>query len=246
MWLKQYWQSEKLREMGIRNLNEQHDSAADDLISSLGNTVDTFASRLQQKLGEQEVKQNIAQVKTQARHARMLNALNTIRRALQETGRIKLGERFRLDVEVSDWDGWPRLELNLIDNLEPENNDYSLIVSAHDRGEMGVIEYRTRKGEQLGALSLAEEQSVNKIPTVLKRSVRLFLDIVAAYVLNPKSADELNRGKIDLEEEAQVVDPTAARLKNTDVFTEEDYIASQNLVESEAPADALAVSFDKI
>lgn len=219
---------------------------SDDAIGSLGSTVGSFESRINRKLAEQAEQSTQAEIEAQQRNDRILQALNTIRRALQETQKIKLGERFKLDLDVNDWNGWPRLDLNLVDSLDPENSEFTLIVTAHDRKESGSVEFRTNTGEHLGSVALTTDAELGKIPVVLKRAVRAFLDSVAEYVLNPKSAEELLQGRIELEEETP--DPEAQKLQSVDVFEEGEVHYDKNQVqhEGEAPLpSSIDASFDK-
>lgn len=89
----------------------------------------------------------------------------SIRKALQESARIELGKRFSLDLEVSDSDGWPRLELNLIDEFLPSRIEHGLIVCANDRNGQGLIQLVNRQnGECMGRLVLSEPEEMPKLP----------------------------------------------------------------------------------
>jgi len=219
---------------------------ANEAISSLDNTVGSFQDRLQRQLKQQAVESNKAQVAKKERGARVLQALNTIRRALQETKKIKLGQRFQLDLEVSDWNGWPRLEWVLIASLDSDFRDFGLIVTAHDRKESGSIEFKTRKGNLLGALSCTDDSALTKIPIILKKSVRSYLDSVAEYVLNPKSPEEIAEARIVLETEP--IDPASYKLKDINVFSQENMSEyEENKVESveETNKSFVDLSFEK-
>ena len=159
------------KSMGLTKKKREQSASdlSDDAIGSLGSTVGSFESRIQRKLEEQAALSSQAEIEAGERSDRILQALNTIRRALQETQKIKLGDRFHLSLDVNDWNGWPRLDLILIDSLDPENSEYTLIVTAHDRKESGSVEFRTKAGQHLGSVSLTDDQELRKIPTVLKR-----------------------------------------------------------------------------
>lgn len=212
--------------------------------STLEATVGSFENRLQKKLLKKEEDTNREEAEANSRNARILQALNTIRRALQETEKIKLGDRFKLELEVNDWNGWPRLELNLIDALAPEMEEYGLLVTAHDRKRSGTVEFRGRTGMLYGELSLATEKELAKIPALLKRAVRSYLDTIAEYVLNPKSAEDIAQRKIEIEEEA--LDPEGQKLKKVDVFSDDELEFTRNQVRHETDqVEQLQVTLDK-
>jgi len=214
-------------------------------MDGLSSTVGNFANRIQRKLKEQENLDEASARAAEQRHAAMLRALSTIRRALQETSKINLGKRFSLQFESGDWEGWPRLQLSLIDAVAPDRRDYSLIVSAHDRNECGLVELRMLSGQLLGKVELKQEGEYERIPLVMKKSVRTFLDQVAEYVLHPRKESEL------LEDasrpvETDALDEEAQRLKEINLFNDDDYGANENLVEEQDEAEPLqSISFEK-
>lgn len=189
---------------------------------SLDSTVSTFSNRLKRKLKEQEVKEDATQRDAEARHALMLQAMNTIRKALLDTSKIRLGDRFRFALAVDDWEGWPRVRLNLIDNLAPELIEYALVVSANDRNQFGTILITERNGKLLGKLQLCEAEAIKKLPLLLKKTVRKFLDQVADYVLNPKKPEDLLDSQTQIIEVPEL-DEIDQSLQKTDVFTDDDH-----------------------
>ena len=222
-----------------------NDTQEDTTLQSVGNTVGTFAHRLQRKLKEQQVQQSESDKLRESRHALIYQAMTTIRKALAETGKIKLGDRFRFRLQVSDWEGWPKVELLLVDSVAPERVDYFLEVTANDRNDLGTILIKTNGKEVLGRLQLHDPREFKRLPVILKRAVRQYLDVIAAYVLNPKKPEELLEVQAkNLEEEAPV-DRVSSALQGANVFAEEDNFASDNLVEEESGEDVpLALSPD--
>lgn len=206
---------------------------------SLGSTIGSFASRMKRKLREQEDRDEESQRDAESRHARMLQALNIIRRALQETGQIQLGSRFELQFDVGDWEGWPRLSLNLIDLMLPNKVDYALVVSAHDRKALGSVELRMKSGQLLGQVMLRNEGELERIPLVLKRAVRAFLDVVAEYVLNPADPAEFKGIESELLDSEEVLDEQVDKLSKQDVFSNDDYSPHDNIVNRAEESDPL-------
>lgn len=217
--------------------SDNHESSGEGDMSadanlSLESTVDNFASRLQRRLKEKETESDHSERAKEARHGRMLKAMTTIRKALQETCKIKLGDRFSFDLEVNDWEGWPRVELNLIDSFAPERIDYGLIVSANDRNELGTVLLSLRSGEMLGKIQLADPEQFAKLPLMLKRAVRGYLDIIADYVLNPKKPEELLEVQSQRIEDEEL-DAVDKELQTVDVFSEDHVDYNENRVETD-------------
>ncbi|MBN8550233.1 MAG: hypothetical protein J0M12_13020 [Deltaproteobacteria bacterium] len=208
---------------------------------SLGSTAETFAGRMQRRLKEQELKDLESRKSVQARHTLMLQAMTTIRKALVGTSRINLGERFSFDLEVNDWEGWPRVELNLVDACAPTRIEHALIITANDRKNLGTVQISTKSGETLARLHLEQQSEMEKLPLVLKKAVRHFLDLISGYILNPPSAQEL------LEEQSKSLGSTDfdcldKELGEADLFHEDAPIGDRNTVdnlEDLAPLESL-------
>ncbi len=198
---------------------------------SLGSTFDVFENRLQRKLQKKESNDSAAQEATDARHTRMLKAMNTIRKALQDTSRIRLGSRFSFQLDVVDFEGWPKINLTLIDNVAPDRKDFGLVISANDRQGLGTINIVSLPNTVLGRVQLKDPAEMERLPLLLKKSVRDFLDVVADYVLNPKKPEELidvQARNLD-EDEPDSID---TKLSGVELFSDELDIADDNRVES--------------
>lgn len=207
------------------------DEMTAEAISSLGNTVGTFATRINRKLKEKEELDDVSARQAEIRHARMLQAMTTIRKALQETCKIKLGDRFHFALKVSDWEGWPRVALNLVDKFAPQRVDYSMIVTANDRNSLGSVVINTLNGDTLGRVQLCDSAELNRLPLVLKKSVRQYLDVVANYVLNPVAPEDLLETVTkNITSAANEVDEIGAKLQDTNVFSEENGFGNDNRV----------------
>ena len=153
----------------------------------------------------------------------MLQAMNVMRKALGETAKIKLGNRFSFDLDVSDWEGWPRIELNLVDSVVPERIDYALIVTAHDRQDLGCIQMSMRDGQILGKVHLQDPGQFERLPLIAKRGIRHFLDAVSPHVLNPPRPEEM----LEVQTKSIVTEPPsedaiANHLSQADLFVEEE------------------------
>jgi hypothetical protein len=200
--------------MGEKQGSEQLDS-------TLVSTVDGFAARLRRRLDEQAEHQSRSARESSERHALMLRAMSSIRKALQEAAKLGLGDRFRFRLNVTDWEGWPKLELQLVDVLTSSDDLQGLVVHAHDRNESGTVQISLRSGEVLARVRLQTASEFEKLPVLLKRSVRHFLDIVMSNVLAPKPADELLGVPLALSAE-EPIDPLSHALQNESVFADQD------------------------
>lgn len=196
----------------------------------LGATVENFASRLKRQLKEQEVAQSESAKASQARHALLLKAMTGVRKALQEASKISLGERFSFDLDISDWEGWPRLELRLVDSAAPDLLTQSLIATANDRNEQGTLQLTMRSGEVLGTVHLRDENEYSRLPLLLKKGLRSFLDLVSDAVLNPTNVSDTIAGQTRVLEGTEE-DVTGQNLRDEDLFSEELYTPDSNRAE---------------
>lgn len=200
---------------------------AAEMVDSLGSTVDSFAAKMNQQLAKREAQESKVERETKQRHNLMFKALTTIRKALQDTCKIKLGQRFAFEIDIKDYKGWPRIDLRLVDALVPEHIEHALIVSANDKEEAGAVEIRDSKGKVLARVELSKPSEFDKIPVLLKRSVRGFLDQAAQYVMNPPNLNETLAGQtkaLDVEEED--IEASGHKISREDLFAND--IPKQN------------------
>lgn len=229
--------------MNNRRKSSSADSITPEPASGIDSTVGSFASRIKRKLQEQAEHDSEALRSRETRHSLMLNAMTNIRRALQETCKIELGERFSFRLETGDWEGWPRVELRLIDALDPQALEHALIVTATDRKELGTIAIDTKGGKRLGQVHLQGPEEFPRVQVVLKRALRDFLDTVGAYILNPKAPAEVIECQTKPIETGSF-DVISEKLNREELFSDEDnYSPSQNTVsDTEEPAPVTPVT----
>ncbi|MCB0343511.1 MAG: hypothetical protein KDD66_00260 [Bdellovibrionales bacterium] len=158
-------------------------------LTDLSATVGAFEIRFQKKKVEKEAAQNIAEQAAQLRQQALLKALMSIRKSLAKVARIDLGDRFKFDMDVDDWQGWPRITINLRERFS-QKSDYPFFqVMAHDRKGQAIIELIYCTIEQRERLSITDESDLLKMPAILKKCVRTFLDTVEAQILTAQQAD---------------------------------------------------------
>lgn len=197
-----------------------------DLSSTLGSFADQIKKRLDAKRSEDGLNSKLES----GRRDILLKCMSAIRKALQETTKISLGERFYFDIDVSDLEGWPQMELRLVDEFVADTFPLFMRVKAGDREGSGFILISLESGEQLGRQEIQEQQDLGKTAILVKRCTRVFLDRVGNYVLNPKSIEELKA--IKLNEESEELDPIGAKLSQEDLFSQDNNAPQRdNLIE---------------
>lgn len=204
--------------MAVANSKVAGIVVSDDALG-LESTVGKFADRIARKLKEQGEAKSEAERAADLRKTLILEAMTTIRKALQETLHINLGERFFLDLDIDDWESWPRVQLSLIDSLDPDNINHALAITANDRLGDGRIDIALKGGKVLARANMTSRQELSKLSLLLKKSVRDFLEIVAAYILNPVKPENIlavETKPIETEEP----DMISKELRTADVFEE--------------------------
>ncbi len=118
---------------------------------------------------------------TRSRQRRLLEALADARQAMSEALRIDFGERFELLLNVSDREGWPILELHLIDNsieffpgVRGAVTD-SMSAGAFEKPSAAIVFVTLNHGEAIAHLSVEEDHDLNGLPELLIENVALFL-----------------------------------------------------------------------
>ena len=220
--------------------NQQLNAVNQDSIRDFTQSLDTFTSRLSRKMREKEEQEGATKRAREKRRQTMMRAMKSIRKALQEATRIELGDRFTLVLEIDDWEGWPRVQLNLVDSACPGNIDYGLIVTAHDRTDQGLINLALREGRVLDRLYMTDDRDVKRLPLVLKSTVRDFLDMVTQYILDPVDPSELldeQTKAIEMSQEEIEAEKVAEHLLGEDLFTEEEQASNNNILNDQEQAD---------
>lgn len=221
--------------------NQPASKVTHEAVSSLESAVSTFSHRLKRKIREQEEHEDTNLRHTEQRHDRILQAMTMIRRALNEACKIELGRRFYLELEINDWEGWPRLELNLLDRQRPEVLEHGLVVTASDRLDHGLVLIALRSGNPLARFKLANPEEFARIPTGLKRAVQTFLDSITDYLLNPNKSNGDIRPAVNLtnvdQNAAPHLSPESQALEAADLFEEHSHRENDNQVEVDPNVD---------
>ena len=151
--------------------------------TDLSVTTNAFRTRIKRKQKEQQEAQDIASQEAYQRHALMLHSMMHLRSSLRDLEEIDLGDRFFLKLSGDDWLGWPRIQVSLKDIQHPEKDYPEFSVLSHDRNSSGTIEIHYHPNEQPEKLLLQDKKSSEKLPNVLRKCVRTFLDHIGEIVL---------------------------------------------------------------
>ena len=192
--------------------------------TDLTSTVGAFSTLIQAKIKEQEIKVGEIEQATQARHALMLETLMNIRKSLLDVGRIDLGERYFFDQVNDDSQGWPRLRIFLRDNLDTEAELPFFQVTAHDRNAQGSVEILSGGTEKAISISLVNSSELVKLPSTLKKAVRVYLDLVSGLILSrQKPLEHQDDDKVAMEASIKEgFSESSAGINNDDLFLEDN------------------------
>lgn len=193
----------------------------------LSATVGAFKTRFQKKLQEKVSADSQESEKTRLRQSLIFETMMNIRKSLSQVAKIDLGDRFEFSLEYDDWQGWPRLTIRLIDQVRPDAEYPRFQVIAHDRQARAAIEIVPGDPQKTLRVSLVREQDKENLTSVLKKSVRQFLEQVEEIVLQAEQrelaeAEEGNLDKTDEAPEESEKDAPDEELTG-DLFEDEEY-----------------------
>lgn len=204
--------------------------------------VGAFENRFKRKKTEREVSAVSVSAESKQRQSVMLETMATIRKSLVKVAKIDLGERFTFSMDFDDWQGWPRLLIKLIDPQIP-NGDYPVFqVLAHDRLNRATIEITCPGLTKPERIYINQPTEVARMPLVLKKCVRMFLDHVEQAIIDAEHRSSLE-DEIRPHEDSEV-QPEEAALSG-DLFTddkfEEDFLGRlPSMTSLEALSDSVA------
>lgn len=195
-------------------------------LTDLSATVGAFEIRFQKKKVEKEEAQTIAEQAAYTRQQALLKALMNIRKSLAKVARIDLGEQFRFEMSVDDWQGWPRITINLRARLSEESDFPFFQVQAHDRKEQAVVELIYCNIEQRERITITDENDLLRLPAILKKCVRVYLDAIEAVILSAQQKAEdgeiENKSLDDFSDTTRT--PGEAALAETEDFFVDDHL----------------------
>lgn len=184
--------------------------------AALAGTAQAFTHRIQRKKQEKEQTNLLAEEAAKARHNVLLKSLLNIRRSLTDMTRIDLGERFSFSLKADDWGGWPRLTVSLHDNVMRAAHYPALQVTAHDRQDLAMVEVKFDTNLAPEQLSLAEESNVTKMPLVLKKCVRSYLDLIGEMII------QAEQNSIEFSDSKNLFSPLTSAPSNSETIVPED------------------------
>lgn len=143
-----------------------------------------FNERFKRQAQEVQGAAQRTEAETRLRHSLILKTMTESRRALMEVAKVDLGSAFEFALEVDDWQGWPRVNVRLVNIDKPHLQYPSFTVSAHERAQTATIEIYAGDSMQPISYNITNEDAQSRFVTVLKRAVRLYLDEVSNCVLS--------------------------------------------------------------
>lgn len=179
--------------------------------TNLSSTTKAFGNRFQQKKLAQAVAHGEQEKETVTRHRKVLTAMTNIRRSLIDVTRIELGDRFAFILDADDWQGWPRLTIQLEDATHKDSQYPWLRVTAHDRLAKGAIDIMVGETQETVSVSVNDEAQLQRLPITLKKFVRTYLDMIGEIILAAERNLEFDTDRATLD---------ARTLKDTDEPTE--------------------------
>ncbi|MCC6221060.1 MAG: hypothetical protein IT291_07465 [Deltaproteobacteria bacterium] len=172
--------------------------------TDLSATVGAFETRMQRKKKQLEQANDLAGIAAKQRQALMLETMMNIRKSLVKVSRIDLGPRFYFSMDFDDWQGWPRLIVRLNDSLLQEDDYPFFQVLAYDRNSKATIEVNPGNTAKPEKIFLDKEIDLKRMPVLLKKCVRLFLDEIENIILaTEKELEELESTELKAKDLAQ-------------------------------------------
>jgi hypothetical protein len=212
--------------------------------TDLSATLGAFNTRIQRKKKEHEQKNYVSQQEEKIRHSRILEALMNIRKSMADVARTNLGERFKFDFDVDDWHGWPRICIKLCDGLFPDLEYPNFTVHAHDRNSQATIEIACGGFDKTDQIHLTQESDLLRLPTMLKRNVRAYLDLIADIVIKAEQGNFIEEAGAKILKKKNIADfemqeksSHSSKAIEADLYQED--IAKDNMLEALPSLDEL-------
>lgn len=193
-------------------------------VVSMGTTAQAFNAKLQFHKKQIQSAADVAEQEKKRRHSTLLRGMTETRRALAEISKVDLGGTFFLELDVDDWQGWPRVMLRLVNGKNPIKEYPGLTVCAHDRKDSGTIEIYVGGKPTPITHQMLDPDSEGRYPVILRRAARSYLDEVCKLVLAAETEEgdaaepELNLGATLKKKEGKDKDP----LSSVDLFVGEE------------------------
>ncbi|MDD2943384.1 MAG: hypothetical protein PHC51_10520 [bacterium] len=165
--------------------------------SHLSTTADVFSTRIQRRKKEHAEQEDAKQQQDHERHAQMLDVMSSIRRSLQDIVHINLGQSFFFNLNVDDFEGWPRLTVQLRSAMRDPGDLPVLQISAHDRHSLGTIQIFDSANQIQNRLSIEEPGAGKKLPSLLRKMCREYLDRVTELILQLEKKEQQALAALD-------------------------------------------------
>ena len=222
-----------------------------DSFSDFDATVSAFQGRMNKQIKAREEAIQEADEATTRRQMRVLEQMVKIRKSLRQVAELDLGFRFSFKLVLDDWEGWPRMIVQLVDSVNPIAEFAVLQVIASDRLEDGLLEFQYADEKDPETLELGDVRNVRKVPSLLKKCVREHLDMIAELIDEeeskmPSSGEQgMEDDKKEEAEEEPKKGMKRANSFSSDIFQDDEPPSMDDkLPELEDNLGALDISFD--
>lgn len=199
----------------------------------------SFQAKIRKRLEQQSSSNAETQQKANDNRYQALQVMNSIRRAFNEIVGIDLGQRFCLELDIGDLNGWPRIDLCLIDTDFPDQPAERMIACVQNRSQDLFVELRSSGGKVSSTIDFNDQR--RDLGLLVKKCIRLFLDEIETHILNPRATSIT---PLETEEEHTEQSGATAKLKETELFNEETSVGDANLLEAQ-PDNDLIINLDK-
>lgn len=201
-------ESSELDEYDLLNGESTISEASDDLGLS------ALSARMQKKFEAHKEAESQAAKEAKERHTLLLTALMRARKILRGVASLDLGADIELRLLCDDLQGWPRIGIKPKKKSQPLRELSIFEIVGNDRSGAAQLEMKTDSGSIREELMLFRTEDLDKLPRLMKRIIRTFLDGLAEEVMRPmKEIEE----KIATPEE---ISPQSEALKSADLFEE--------------------------
>lgn len=183
---------------------------------SIGLQLSALSARMQKRFEEHREAESQAEQDARSRQGILLLALMRIRKILRGVASLDIGAGVELKLSCDDLQGWPRMTVTprKVDDADLEFSTFE--VTGNDRSGVSQIDIQTNSGKIREQLLLMREEDLERVPRLMKRVVRFYLDSLAEEILSakkkPKFEEKLAPAAIE------ELHPASEALKSADLF----------------------------
>jgi len=204
---------DKNSELDELDLFSNADPLAQD--DSLNLQLTALSSRMQKRFEEHREAESQAEKDARSRHLILMTGLMRARKILRGVANLQIGGGVELKLVCDDLQGWPRIAILPRKIDDPDIQLSGFEVSGTDRS--GISQIEVLGGKIREQLLLPRPEDLDRIPRLMKRVVRFYLDTLAEEILSAKRKPAEEKLPEKIIEEAPSPGPA---LHGADLFEE--------------------------